>query len=174
MSDLERRAADFARSAHEEQEYGGGSFHELHLARVVATLRRYGTDDPELLAAGWLHDVVEDTETTVDDLRAGFGDDVADLVWRLTDEPGANRKERQRNTHAKIREDARAVRVKLADRIANVESSFEQRSPLRGMYRKEYRRFRDDLWRAGEYPEMWERLDALLGFRPGDAEKTGT
>ena len=60
----------------------------------------------------------------------------------MTDEAGANRKERHRLTHLKIRGRSDAVRVKLADRIANMEASMEQRSHLRGMYRQEHAAFR--------------------------------
>ena len=162
MDELEQRALEFAKRAHAGQEYGGGDFHEKHLARVVATLRKFGEDNPLLLAAAWLHDTVEDTDVTIDDIRAEFGDDVADLVWRLTDEEGHNRKERHHLTHMKIRGRTDAVRVKLADRIANVESAHEQRTHLRGMYREEYQAFFDDLYRAGEWEEMWQHLQDAL------------
>lgn len=157
--DLVERASAFARQAHADQQYAGGSFHEKHLGRVVATLQEFGETDEVKLAAAWLHDTVEDTDITLDDIRRQFGDDVADLVWRLTDEEGGNRRERHAKTHAKIRERREAVRVKLADRIANVESAMEQRSNLYGMYRSEHAHFRADLYREGEWEDMWERLD---------------
>ena len=144
------------------QEYGGGDFHERHLQRVVATLQEFGETDQTMLASAWLHDTVEDTDTSVADIRGEFGDDVADLVWRLTDESGGVRRERQAKTHAKIREKSDAVRVKLADRIANVEAAIEQNSHLVGMYRAEYRQFRRELYRRGEWEDMWTRLDHLL------------
>lgn len=162
MASIEERARERAREAHAGQEYGGGDFFTNHLERVVATLERFGEAEPLLRAAAWLHDVVEDTEVTVEDLRAEFGEELATLVWRLTDAEGANRRERQTQTHAKIREDARAVRVKLADRIANVESARERRNHLMGMYRKEYPQFRRELWRRNEFPEMWAALEAAV------------
>ena len=162
MASIEERAREWAKAAHAGQEYGGGDFFTHHLARVVDTLERFGERDPLLRAAAWLHDVVEDTPATVADLREEFGEELATLVWRLTDADGANRRERQTNTHAKIREDARAVRVKLADRIANVESARERGSPLMGMYRKEYGQFRRELWRRDEYPDMWAALEAVV------------
>lgn len=165
MDELEQRACEFAKRAHAGQEYGGGDFHENHLARVVATLRRFGAADPVLLAAAWLHDTVEDTHVTMAEVGAEFGDDVADLVWRLTDEAGPNRKERHRRTHLKIRGRPEAVRIKLADRIANMEASLEQRSHLRGMYRQEHPVFRDHLRVPGEWEEMWSYLDALMAGR---------
>ena len=160
--DLVQQASEFARQAHAGQKYGGGDFHERHLARVVATLQEFGERRATLLAAAWLHDTVEDTDTTADDIRKSFGDDVGDLVWRLTDEQAETRRERHARTHAKIRGRNEAVRVKLADRIANVEASIEQHSHLFGMYRKEHGDFRKDLYIEGEWDDMWERLDALL------------
>ena len=160
--ELVERASEFAKRAHAGQKYGGGDFWTMHLARVVETLKSFGEDNPILLAAAWLHDTVEDTDVTIDDIRREFGDDVADLVWRLTDEEGRNRKERHHLTHMKIRGRSDAVRVKLADRIANVESAFEERSHLRGLYREEYDAFFEDLYREGEWEEMWQYLERKL------------
>jgi (p)ppGpp synthase/HD superfamily hydrolase len=162
-NNLEQRASQFARRAHAGQHYGGEDFHQHHLARVVSTLRKFGEDNPVLLAAAWLHDTIEDTDVTVEDIRGEFGDDVADLVWRLTDEQGGSRKERHHRTHLKIRGRSDAVRVKLADRIANFEASIEHRSHLRGMYRKQYPQFVADLYRPGEWEEMWNYLNQIIG-----------
>lgn len=162
MAGLIERAEARARAAHAGQEYGGGDFATEHLARVVATLQRFGEQDPLLLAAAWLHDVVEDTPVTVAALREEFGEELATLVWRLTDEAGATRRDRQTATHAKIRADARAVRVKLADRLANVESAQERQSHLVGMYRKEFAQFRRELWQRDEYPEQWAALERAV------------
>jgi (p)ppGpp synthase/HD superfamily hydrolase len=162
MQELEQRASAFARRAHTGQRYGNGDFHQGHLTKVVNTLRKFGEEDPVLLAAAWLHDTVEDTNVTVEDIKREFGDDVADLVWRLTDETAGSRKERHHQTHLKIRGRREAVRIKLADRIANVEASIEQRSHLRGMYRAEYAQFREDLYREGEYEDMWAYLTKVI------------
>lgn len=162
LEDLEQRAFEFAKRAHAGQDYGGGPFHEMHLARVVDNLRKFGVDDPVLIAAAWLHDTVEDTDVTIEDIRSEFGADVGDLVWRLTDESGRNREERHHLTHLKIRGRSDAVRIKLADRIANVESSIEQRTHLRGMYRAEYPAFHADLYKEGEWEDMWQYLDEIM------------
>jgi (p)ppGpp synthase/HD superfamily hydrolase len=159
---LVERAREFARQAHLPQEYGGGAFHDKHLRRVVAALEEFGETGEVTLAAAWLHDTVEDTTIDVAEIGREFGDDVADLVWRLTDEAGGVRRERQTKTHVKIRQRPEAVRVKLADRIANVEASIEQGNGLFAMYRAEYRQFRRDLHRDGEWEDMWARLDTLL------------
>lgn len=162
-NNIVEQAREFARLAHAGQVYGAGAFFEFHLVRVVATLERFGEEDPAVLAAGWLHDVLEDTATSVDILLPEFGGEISDLVVRLTDEREGSRRERQERTHARIRGKQKAVRVKLADRIANVEANIEMNSPLVDrMYRKEYSRFREHLYQQGEFPEMWRHLDALM------------
>ena len=91
--------------------------------RVVAQLVGEVTDDPEMIAAAWLHDTVEDTPATLDDIEAEFGKPVADLVEELTDVsmPGdgnrAVRKEIDRKHTAQA--SSRAKTVKLADLIDN-------------------------------------------------------
>ena len=62
------RAREFAAHAHGNQRYGDGPYVE-HLAKVVAVLTDFGYQG-DYLCAGWLHDVVEDTCTTLDDIRA--------------------------------------------------------------------------------------------------------
>jgi (p)ppGpp synthase/HD superfamily hydrolase len=163
---IDVRARELARRVHEGQEYGDGAFFDNHLARVVATLERYGEGDPLLKAVAWLHDAVEDTALTVAEISDELGEAVATLVWRLTDELGESRAQRQTLTHRKIREDSRAVRVKLADRIANVESARERGSPLMGMYRKEHSQFRAELLQPGEYEAMWRDLDRAVARAP--------
>ncbi|HSJ14509.1 MAG TPA: HD domain-containing protein, partial [Longimicrobiales bacterium] len=163
MSDaIDVQARELARRAHEGQEYGGGPFFDNHLSRVVATLERYGENDPLLKAVAWLHDAVEDTALTIEEIGDQLGAELADLVWRLTDEQNGSRAQRQSRTHEKIREDTRAVRVKLADRIANVESARERGSPLMGMYRQEHPQFRSELQRPGEFEAMWRDLDRAV------------
>ncbi len=74
------RAMTFAIRAHADTERRGKGFpyiiHPMETVAIVATM----TNDPELLAAAVLHDTLEDTSVTVSQLRAEFGDRVADLV----------------------------------------------------------------------------------------------
>lgn len=166
-----KRAQEFAARAHAGQEYGGHSY-TFHLAQVVAVLDRFGfrADDPvpakrdqaqDLIIAGWLHDVVEDTSVTSEEVAAEFGATVAALVVAVTNEPGANRKERAAKTYPKIRAAGEsAVALKLADRIANVESCLAD-SKL-GMYKKEAEGFRSVLRKPGEWEEMWLVLEKLV------------
>ena len=124
---LVERARLFAVSRHEvigqRRKYTKAPYseHLRHVADLVASV----TDDEETLAAAWLHDVVEDTTTTLEDVENEFGKEVAGLVEALTDvsRPAdgnrATRKAMDRDHIASA--DSRAKTVKLADLIGNCE-----------------------------------------------------
>lgn len=93
--------------------------HPLTLASVLAN--EGGVTDPVTLCAALLHDTVEDTDTTADELRAAFGDEVCAVVLEVTDDralPKAERKRLQVEHAAVI--SPRAKLVKLADKISNL------------------------------------------------------
>jgi hypothetical protein len=161
-----RKAKEFAVKAHGQQMYGDKPYVD-HLEHVHEVMKRYRHTNPDIIVqmAGWLHDVLEDTATTKTELVRNFGEEIADIVYRVTDEPGADRAERKRKTYSKIRGHYDATAVKLCDRIANVEASSDVPEKL-NMYRSEYREFRDAvcdrsldslLWK------LWRHLDQLLG-----------
>jgi hypothetical protein len=123
--DLVARARRFATQAHRRighrRKYDQRPY-EVHL-KAVAQLVAAVTDDPETIAAAWLHDTVEDTEVTVDEIRERFGLGVAELVADLTDvsRPGdGNRAARKVIDRAHTaRASPRAKTVKLADLLDN-------------------------------------------------------
>lgn len=127
MSELIERARTFATSAHQRidqrRKYNDQPY-QVHLERV-ARLVSSVTHDEEMIAAAWLHDVVEDTPATMEDVESEFGAPVAGLVEALTDvsRPSdgnrAVRKEidRRHTAHAS----PRAKTIKLADLIDNCE-----------------------------------------------------
>lgn len=165
----------FATVKHAGQLYGGLPYTH-HLAAVEQVLRRFDNLNTEhLLVSAWLHDVVEDTSTKLKEVEEMFGSDVADLVGAVTNESGANRKIRAALTYPKIRKAGYfAVRLKLADRIANVENG----GKLVSMYQLEYEDFRRALYTAGENENMWKHLDSLLDpdsqcFNGNHASKDG-
>lgn len=152
----------FAAVKHEGQKYGVLPYTH-HLALVEGVLRRFNGVDtnetsPELLEAAWLHDVVEDTGTKIKEIEELFGPVVASLVRAVTNEEGPNRKVRAALTYPKIRATPGATRLKLADRIANVENG----GKLVEMYQKEYEDFKRGLYVAGENEVMWAHLEELL------------
>jgi len=82
---LIRTAEDFARRAHGEQKRKfTGEPYWHHLQEVARTLLQYGAT-PDVVAAGWLHDTIEDTATSYKDLVLAFGPVVAGLVVEVTD-----------------------------------------------------------------------------------------
>lgn len=75
----------------------------------------------------YLHDTLEDTDTSPEEIRKLFGNKVLDTVFRVTDKDGASREERHQKTYPGIRSSERATTVKLCDRIANMILSFGTR-----------------------------------------------
>lgn len=154
----ENRALEFAINAHGGQKYGEQPY-SVHLIAVAHTLWVYGADEP-LIVAGYLHDTIEDTKTTVEDLRVEFGQEVADLVWAVTG-VGANRKERCASAYVKMKAYPRSVTLKLADRLVNVETAKGNKSRQWGMYCKEHPKFVSELRPHGP-AVMWNALDELF------------
>jgi (p)ppGpp synthase/HD superfamily hydrolase len=99
----------------------GGLPYIAHPRMVAATLAARGYDETTL-AAALLHDVVEDSDTTVEELRAEFGDAVADLVATLSDdesiEPYRERKDEHRGRVAVV--DGDALAIYGADKLTNM------------------------------------------------------
>ncbi len=119
------RAYAFASLKHKEQKYGKKPY-IIHLLDVFSVARRFVDWDqlyPEFINACILHDVVEDTDCSYDELMSLFGYKTAELVWAVTNEPGQNRKERAIKTYPKIINTEHALRLKLCDRIANLENT---------------------------------------------------
>ncbi len=120
-------AAAYADAHHGDQRRPTGAPYREHLLEALEVLvRGAGVTDPEILCAAVLHDVVEDTDRTVDDVRADFGARVAELVgWVTIPEPGpgqdkASVKEEYLRGLPRVPRDARLV--KLADRASNAQT----------------------------------------------------
>ncbi len=109
--------------------------HPLALASVLAVEAE--VSDPEVLAAALLHDTLEDTETTVAELREAFGARVASIVEEVSDEPGLpDHERRQRQVDGAARLSPGARLVKLADKIANLRDVVERPPHAWGQSRK--------------------------------------
>ena len=127
---LLRKAYALARTAHEGQFRKGGDPYIMHPVAVATIIAEDFMMDANSVAAGFLHDVVEDTDTTIDDIRREFGDDVAFLVQVVTKPkshaPGQADLAKQENNFRQLldsmRRDIRAVLIKLADRLHNMRS----------------------------------------------------
>ncbi len=116
----------FAEEAHAGQKRVSGEdyiIHPLNVAKILVTLGM----DTESVVAGLLHDVVEDTPTTLDELRRRFGATVAELVdgeTKLGRIPFSSREEQQAENVRKMllamAKDVRVILIKLADRLHNL------------------------------------------------------
>ncbi len=129
--DLLRRAYAVTEKAHAGQKRASGEpyvQHSLAVAQILAELRM----DVKAIAAGLLHDVVEDTSLTIEDLRQTFDDEIADLVDGVTklkkiEDQRAGREgldaqelESLRKMFLAMFRDIRVVLIKLADRLHNM------------------------------------------------------
>ncbi|MBQ3948606.1 MAG: bifunctional (p)ppGpp synthetase/guanosine-3',5'-bis(diphosphate) 3'-pyrophosphohydrolase [Ruminococcus sp.] len=119
-------AYEFAAKAHEGQKRSSGQAYIIHPLAVAYILLEFGMDTDTICAA-LLHDVVEDTDATLDDLKKRFGQDVAmlvDGVTKLGKMPVFTKEEQQAENIRKIllamSQDIRVMIIKLADRLHNM------------------------------------------------------
>lgn len=130
------RAIDFARNAHKGQTYDGLEYF-YHLQKTYEVAVRFGLNH-NVQVACYLHDTLEDTKVSFEEIWDEFGWYIAHLVFLVADDKSKNRKERKANFHSKLNQDTNAILVKLCDRIANVEACIEfGNKSLLEMYRKE-------------------------------------
>ncbi|MBO4314213.1 MAG: bifunctional (p)ppGpp synthetase/guanosine-3',5'-bis(diphosphate) 3'-pyrophosphohydrolase, partial [Desulfovibrio sp.] len=126
--DLIRRAHDYAASVHEGQKRLSGEPYLSHPLAVAYTLACMGFDEATV-AAGILHDTVEDTAVSIEDIDANFGEDVADIVDGVTkistitfDSREEAQAENIRKMILAMSHDMRVLMVKLADRLHNMKT----------------------------------------------------
>ena len=152
------KAYRVAKEAHREQKRKSGEPYITHPISVAHILVELGMDT-ETICAGLLHDVVEDTASTLDEIKKMFGADVAlmvDGVTKLTKLSYSSKEQRQAENVRKMllamAKDVRVIIVKLADRLHNMRT---------GEYWKEYKRRE----KALETMEVYAPLADRLGIR---------
>ena len=92
----------------------------VHLSMVYKIACKLECND-NILIATYLHDILEDTDYTFEQLVDDFDENIAILVFAVTDEDGKNRKERWKKTKQKIIQNGEdAILLKICDRIANI------------------------------------------------------
>jgi guanosine-3',5'-bis(diphosphate) 3'-pyrophosphohydrolase len=167
------RAARFAAWKHRDQRRKGQRAepyinHPLELAHVLWF--EGGVRDEVTLAAALLHDTLEDTQTTVQELQGEFGEEIASIVLEVSDEPSLHWRVRKKLqvTRAKIAT-PRARLVKLADKICNLRSMISsppQRWSIerRRAYFDWAREVVDQL--RGTNPSLEDRFDHVFRQRP--------
>jgi guanosine-3',5'-bis(diphosphate) 3'-pyrophosphohydrolase len=153
------RALAFAAHKHRDQRRkdAGASPYINHPIDLVDVLVHQGdVDDPTVIAAALLHDTIEDTESTPEELAATFGAEIAAIVLEVTDDKSLPKKERkQRQIEHAAHLSPRAKLVKLADKICNLRDVAD-RPPAKW-----------SLERRQEYFE-WAKnvIDGLRGISP--------
>lgn len=165
-SPLVRTALERARSDHEGQvrNGSGGMPYVEHPVRVAALLDEQGYRE-EVLAAALLHDVVENSETTLDELRELFGGEVAGMVGALTDDESIDsykaRKAEHRERLAAAGEEAMAIYA--ADKLTNVKM-------LRDAYREQGEQVGEELSvPLDEKVDVWERDLEMLSANKAES-----
>jgi (p)ppGpp synthase/HD superfamily hydrolase len=165
--DIVEKAKVFATAAHaavaQLRKYTNEPY-IVHPADVFAIVSTVDSVTPEMLAAAWLHDVVEDTGVTIEVIRQMFGEKVAELVGWLTDvsrpEQGnrATRKAIDRAHSAMA--PAEAQTIKLADLISNCTSIREHDEAFARVYFEEKRLLLEVLTKGD--PVLYERIKAMV------------
>ena len=142
-TELLDRAIVFAVKAHHNTERRGKGFpyivHPMEAVEIVATI----TPDQELLAAAALHDTIEDTDVTVEDIRREFGDRIAELVHAESDQFTEGVSEED-SWHG--RKQAAIDRLAAASHDAKIVAMGDKLSNMRAIYR-DYKQQGDELWK---------------------------
>ncbi|MBM4209957.1 MAG: HD domain-containing protein [Gammaproteobacteria bacterium] len=167
------RAARFAAWKHRDQRRKGRGHlpyinHPLDLADVLWF--EGGVRDPAVLAAALLHDTIEDTQTSLQELQGEFGERVARIVMEVTDERSLHWRARKKLQVSRARLASTAARqVKLADKICNLRSMIS--APPNGWSIDRQRAYFD--WAKdvvdqlrGANPELEARFDQVHKKRP--------
>lgn len=167
------RAMMFAIDKHGDQRYGDQPY-IVHLTAVVNVLASFGYGgNLTIISAAWLHDILEDTETTREELREAFGVPIEYVVWCVTSDSGRNRIERLNSIIPRLFSSEVALIIKLADRIANTEESSRNNANLYRAYVKENAFLRERFYRRKteeNIARMWQRLIIVSGLEQVQTE----
>lgn len=172
---LAQRALQFATHAHDGQKrkYDGAPYisHPIEVADIVSRI----TDDPTTIAAAYLHDVVEDCDVTLDQIREAFGPDLAEVVRFVTNistKEDGNRRRRKAIDRAHFAKGcARAQNVKVADIISNLRMIVARDPEFAQVYIAEKQDVIDVLTNAG--PALIEEARNIIAASARELEAHG-
>lgn len=163
---LIQQAKDFAQKAHE------GQVRKLtrmpmfeHLERVATILQQAGLPD-EVVAAGYLHDTVEDTEVTAEDIYNTFGKKVAEIVAGHTEDKSKSWEERKQTTIDELADPNTPLSIRaliIADRLDNLLS-----------LKKGLEEFGEEMWtkfKRGREKQAWYFKGCLNNMKVGLTEE---
>jgi GTP diphosphokinase / guanosine-3',5'-bis(diphosphate) 3'-diphosphatase len=170
------RAYEFSKVAHQGQKRRSGEDYIVHCVDVAEILAELHLDTVTIVSA-LIHDVVEDTPATIDDVRAAFGGEVATVVDGLTK---ISRVEFRTNTEQQVEnyrklllsmaQDARVILIKLADRLNNMRTLEHLREEKQRRIARETREIYAPLaHRLGVATIKWELEDLCFKFLEPEA-----
>jgi len=167
--ELVKNAELFAKKKHSGMmRKDGTTSYSKHLEDVVNRLKSLGAIDQELLCAGWLHDTIEDTDTTFDDLYDQFGSRVAVLVSTLSKDMSLPRKKREHEYIKQLKESSfDAKLIKLCDISANLsalknyDASKSKKLRLHRQIRHYLTIIKNDLIENTDYPKIITLLESI-------------
>ena len=165
--DIVRKAQVYAMAAHaavgQKRKYTGEPY-IVHPAEVASIVASVPGSTPDMVAAAWLHDVVEDTGCTFTDIHMAFGIDIATLVGWLTDvsrpEDGKRAVRKAIDRAHTAQAPAEAQTIKLADLISNSRSIMQHDPGFAKTYLEEKRLLLEVLTKGD--PELHARASSYV------------
>lgn len=153
---IAEKARWFAIGAHrgigQKRKYTGEPY-DVHLQEVAMLTRTFG-GTPEMIAAAWLHDVIEDTKVSLEDVAVSFGAEIGAMVWGLTkfsDLSDGNREKRSQLDRDYLSFQSKEVQtIKIADLISNSSTIVKHDPKFAVVYLKEKRQLLEVLTKPDE------------------------
>lgn len=175
-------AFNFANNAHKDQIYDRNNKdiqYITHLMMVVSVLWRFGITEEHIVTTAYLHDILNNTDSSYDDIKNIFGEDIAEYVYAVSDEFGRNRQECLEKTLPKIRGRIVPTIIRLADYIANLEYAMATGNlKIARAYRNEYEYFKNSIDVIDSFTDkemdiltnMWSALYYLIKNIPSEEQ----
>lgn len=157
-------AAAYAKKAHEGMVRKGTGIpyitHPMEVALIVSQI----TDDPEVITAAFLHDVLEDTCVTREELAAEFGERVLELVESETEDKTKTWKERKQNTINRLKHATHEEKILiLADKLSNMRDTAKEYLVIGDALWERFNEKRKDC-QAWYYGEVIKQLSDMSGY----------
>lgn len=153
MEDWEKEAFEFASKVHHgDKDDAGRPYMESHILPVVSILKQI-TKDKEIITSAYLHDTIEDGDTTYDEIKDKFGKTIADIVYEVT-KFGPSKYDYFPNLKSK-----KAIILKFADRLQNLsrmEPAWNESRQQRYMNRSKFWKDKNDLMDKFSQEELKE------------------